>query len=206
MYEGERQFYTVGDMYYYDANGDGLINPASDAIYVGSPLPEAQGGILTELQWKGFDLSMNFTYSLGRTIINAGKAEAIAVNSSTLDGPILEDIRKYTFWEKTGDKADFPRLSYDVGKNNTGIYSDQFVEDVNYLRMKSFVLGYTLPKKVTDRMRLQKVRAYISGENLFTWTNYSGMDPEAVDLMTGFDNVRKYPLNRKFTLGLSINF
>ena len=206
MYEGERQFYTVGDMYYYDANGDGLINPASDAIYVGSPLPEAQGGIMTELQWKGFDLSMNFTYSLGRTIINAGKAEAIAVNSSTLDGPILEDIRKYTFWEKTGDKADFPRLSYDVGKNNTGIYSDQFVEDVNYLRMKSFVLGYTLPKKVTDRMRLQKVRAYISGENLFTWTNYSGMDPEAVDLMTGFDNVRKYPLNRKFTLGLSINF
>ena len=80
------------------------------------------------------------------------------------------------------------------------------MEDVNYLRMKSFVLGYTLPKKVTDRMRLQKVRAYISGENLFTWTNYSGMDPEAVDLMTGFDNVRKYPLNRKFTLGLSINF
>lgn len=72
---------------------------------------------------------MNFTYSLGRTIINAGKAEAIAVNSSTLDGPILEDIRKYTFWEKTGDKADFPRLSYDVGKNNTGIYSDQFVEE-----------------------------------------------------------------------------
>ena len=54
---------------------------------------------MTELQWKGFDLSMNFTYSLGRTIINAGKAEAIAVNSSTLDGPILEDIRKYTFWE-----------------------------------------------------------------------------------------------------------
>lgn len=206
MWQGERQFYTVGDMYYYDANGDGLIVPASDAIYMGSPLPEAQGGFMTELQWKGFDLSLNFTYSLGRTIINAGKAEAIAVNSATLNGPVLEDIRKYTFWEKPGDKADFPRLSYDTGKNNTGIYSDQFVEDVNYLRMKSFVLGYTLPKKVTDRMRLQKVRAYISGENLFTWTNYTGMDPEAVDLMTGFDNIRKYPLNRKFTLGLSINF
>lgn len=206
MYQGERQFYTVGDMYYFDANGDGLITPAADAIYVGSPLPEAQGGIMTELQWKGFDLSLNFTYSLGRTIINAGKAEAMAVNASTLNGPVLEDIRDYTFWEKPGDKADFPRLSYDSGKNNTGIYSDQFVEDVNYLRMKSFVLGYTLPKKITDRMRLQKIRAYVSGENLFTWTNYTGMDPEAVDLMTGFDNIRKYPLSRKFTLGLSINF
>lgn len=206
MYMGQRQFYTVGDMYYYDADGDGKINPSSDALYVGSPLPKAQGGIMTELQWKGFDLSLNFTYSLGRSIINAGKAQAVAVNSSTLNGPILEDIRKYTFWEKPGDKADFPRLSYDSGKNNTGIYSDQFVEDVNYLKMKSFVLGYTLPKKVTDRMRLQKVRAYLSGENLFTWTNYSGTDPETVDLMTGYDNNRKYPLSRKFTIGLSINF
>lgn len=205
-WDGERQFYTVGDMHYYDANGDGVIDPATDAIYMGSPLPIAQGGIMTELLWKGFDVSLNFTYSLGRTVINAGKSQAILVNASTLNGPILEDIRKYTFWEKPGDKADFPRLAYDNGKNNTGYYSDKFVEDVNYLRLKSFVLGYTLPKKLTDRMGLKKVRAYFSGENLFMWTNYTGVDPETVDLMTGFDDIRKYPLNRKFTLGLSVNF
>lgn len=206
LYQGIRQFYTVGDIKYYDADGDGTISPSADAVYIGSPLPSAQGGILTELQWKGFDVALNFTYSLGRTIINGNKAEAVAVTDQNIMTPILEDVRKYTFWEKPGDKTDFPRFSYDTGKNNTGIYSDQFVEKVNYLRLRSFVLGYSLPKKITDKLKLTKVRAYLSGENLFTWTNYSGMDPEAVDLMTGFDNIRKYPLNRKFTLGLSVNF
>ncbi|HJF70296.1 MAG TPA: TonB-dependent receptor [Butyricimonas virosa] len=206
MYQGVRQFYTVGDIKYYDADGDGTISTNGDAIYIGSPLPLAQGGILTELQWKGFDVALNFTYSLGRTIINGNKAEAVAVSHLNILNPILEDIRKYTFWEKPGDDADFPRLAYDTGKNNTGIYSDQFVEKVNYLRLRSFVLGYSLPKSITDKLKLTKIRAYVSGENLFTWTNYSGMDPEAVDLMTGFDNIRKYPLNRKFTLGLSVNF
>lgn len=201
-----RQFYTVGDMLYLDANGDGMISNATDAVYIGSPLPKAQGGLMTELRWKDFDVSVNFTYSLGRTIINATKAQALMVDVNSITSPMLADCREYTFWEKPGDVTDFPRLSYDVGKNNFGIYSDQFVEDVNYLRMKSFVIGYTLPKKITNTLRLSKVRAYVSGENLFTWTNYTGMDPETVDIMTGFDDMRKYPLNRKFTVGLSVNF
>lgn len=200
------QFYTQGDIRYLDANGDGEISSA-DAVYVGSPLPKAQGGILTELKWRNFDLSMVFSYSLGRTIINASLANALTVDAQSIGGtPILADIRKYSFWEKTGDKSDYARLAYENGKNNFGSSSDMYIEKVNYLRMKNFVLGYTLSKEWTEKIHLSKVRVYVSGENLFTWTNYSGLDPESVDIMTGYDNNRTYPLNRKFTLGVSVNF
>lgn len=200
------QFYTAGDIRYLDANGDGEISNA-DAVYVGSPLPKAQGGILTELKWRDFDLSLVFNYSLGRTIINASKAMALTVNGQSISGtPILADVRKYSFWEQSGDHVDYARLAYEEGKNNFGSSSDMCIEKVNYLRLKSFVLGYTLAKAWTEKIHLSKVRVYVSGENIFTWTNYTGLDPESVDIMTGYDNNRTYPLNRKFTLGVSVNF
>lgn len=200
------QYYTVGDIRYLDANGDGEISVEKDAVYVGSPLPKAQGGILSELQWRGFDFNLVFNYSLGRTIVNGSKASALSVNGQNLESPILANIRDYTFWEQSGDASDFARLAFEQGKNNFGTTSDKFIEKVNYLRLKSLVLGYTLPEDWTKKVHLSKVRLYVSGENLLTWTNYTGLDPESVDIMTGFDNNRTYPLNRKFTLGLSVNF
>lgn len=200
------QFYTVGDMRYLDANGDGEISTA-DFVYAGSPLPKAVGGILSELKWRDFDFNLVFSYSLGRTIVNASKALALTVDPSSLNGiPILADIRKYSFWAKEGDKADYPLLAYEQGKNNFGPSSDMCIEKVNFLRLKNFVVGYTLPEKFSKKIHVSKVRVYVSGENLFTWTNYTGLDPESVDIMTGFDDNRLYPLNRKFTLGINVNF
>ncbi|PXZ43041.1 SusC/RagA family TonB-linked outer membrane protein [Sanguibacteroides justesenii] len=199
------QFYTLGDMRYLDANGGGEIS-AKDGVYIGSPLPKAVGGIMSEIKWKNFDFNLLFNYSLGRTIVNASKGIALTVDGQSLGGPILTDIRKYTFWTKPGDDVDFPRLAYEEGKNNFGTASDLFVEKVNFLRLKNFIVGYTLPEGITKKIGLSKVRCYVSGENIFTWTNYTGLDPESVDIMTGYDNSRSYPLNRKLTLGLSVNF
>lgn len=200
------QFYTMGDMLYLDANGDGEISIEKDAVYCGSPLPKVQGGILSEMRWRNFDLNLVFNYSLGRSIFNSGVASALTVSSTTLDSPILADVRDYTFWEQPGDETDFPRLAYEEGKNNFGTSTDQFLEKVNFLRLKSFVLGYTLPEKWMKKIHVQNARIYISGENLLTWTNYSGLDPESVDIMTGFDDNSTYPLSRKFTLGLTVIF
>lgn len=80
------------------------------------------------------------------------------------------------------------------------------LENVNYLRLKSLTLGYNVPVKVLKNIGLSGARIFFTGENLFMWTNYSGLDPETVDITSGQDNMGSYPLARKFTFGLTINF
>lgn len=80
------------------------------------------------------------------------------------------------------------------------------VEKVNWLKMKTLSIGYTLPKKLVEKWGLDEIRIFGSGENLFTITNYSGMDPETVDISLGIDEGMSYPLARKFTLGLTLKF
>ena len=80
------------------------------------------------------------------------------------------------------------------------------VEKVNWLKLKTVTVGYNLPQVWMKKIGLKQVRFFASGENLLTFTNYSGMDPETVDIRTGNDGVRNYPLARKFTLGLTVKF
>ena len=80
------------------------------------------------------------------------------------------------------------------------------VEKVNWLKLKTMTIGYSLPKAWSSKVGLKQIRVFASGENLLTFTNYSGLDPETIDIRTGMDGGKNYPLARKFTIGLTVKF
>lgn len=189
-----------------DLNGDGMIYK-EDLYFAGSTLPAVYGGIGSEVKWKQFDLSVLFNYSLGRRIINSFRKGSLNFVSQNL-GAVFEDYRNMTFWEKEGDTPDYPII--DVASS---VYNGQFdartddnIEKVNYLRLNQLTIGYNLPNHIAQRIHLQGVRVFFTGENLFLWTNYSGLDPENVDVLKGYDNLDSYPSARKVTLGLTVKF
>ena len=189
-----------------DLNGDGVISD-KDLYFAGSTLPKAYGGFAGELKWKGFDLNFLFSYSLGRHIINAFRKSALNFDPVSLKA-VFEDYRNVTFWEKTGDQSDYPVMSsvyyYYQGQFDGQV--DSNIETVNFLRLKQLTIGYNLPTEWARKCYLQGVRVFFTGENMFLWSNYSGLDPENVDVMTGIDNMSYYPSARKVTIGLSVKF
>lgn len=197
-----------GDYKIVDVNGDGTINN-NDLVYVGSALPEISGGIINEVRWKNFDLNVLFSYQLGRHILNTFIPQSLEANNDY--NPLLIDINKTSFWEKAGDDADYARLQPGGGDNHVFDYLlDRHIEKVNWLKLKTLTLGYTLPQRLTQKWYIDQLRIFFSGENLFTCTNYSGMDPETVDISTGIDGTLagggSYPLARKLTVGITIKF
>ena len=189
------QYYIPGMRQIKDIDGDGRIGDG-DKYYAGTTLPMASGGWVNELRWKNFDLNLLFAYTLGRKMING-----YAQNSLYSGEPILLDYRKQTYWQKEGDQTDLAAIGL---ADNYSVRSR--IEKVNYLRLKTLSLGYNVPAKALKRSGLSGIRIFFTGENLFLWTNYSGLDPEVVSLGDGVDGLSSYPLDRKFTLGLTVNF
>ncbi len=202
-----RYYYKPGDYKLVDVDRSGGWEGSPDNVYAGSALPEVTGGIVSELRWKNFDLNLSMTYQLGRHMINLTEPNAVATDDSrNLVHPLLFDVNKVTFWEKPGDKTDYPMLQFDHSVGNFMGELDRFVEKVNWLKLKTVTLGYSLPDRWMRRCGLEQVRVFVSGENLFTITNYSGLDPEIVSINSGIDKGVGYPLPRKYTLGLTVKF
>ena len=205
-------FYTLGDVKFVDVNGDGQIFYEDDWTALGSALPIVTGGLVNEFQWKNFDLNLVLSYSIGRHMMNQLESTSLAFVPDPLNDlyihPLLVDYENVSFWEQSGDNdADYPRFQL-AGKYQFGesVPCDYQVEKVNYLRFRTLTFGYNLPKRITDRLRLSQVRVFATGENLWMWSNYSGLDPETVSIQTGLDSGMNYPLARKWTLGLTVKF
>lgn len=117
-------------------------------------------------------------------------------------------ISNVTFWEKEGDTPDYPIIdvAYKYYNGQYDARTDDNIETVNFLRLKQLTIGYNLPSDIAKRIHLQGVRVFFTGENLFLWHNYSGLDPENVDLLQGYDNSLTYPSARKVTIGLTVKF
>ena len=203
----EAEYYYIGDRKMVDVNGDNKID-INDEVFLGSALPEVIGGFNVALTYKQFDLTANFAYQLKRHIINMQRTNSIRTTGSKNDifKPLLVDMKDITFWQKPGDEnVDFEKLGIAYG----GRYAkniDENVENVSWLKLKSIVLGYNLSTNWCKKIGIEGARAFISGSNLFTLTNYSGIDPETVDIRNGIDDGTNYPLARKFTLGLTLKF
>ena len=156
----------------------------------------------------GFDLNMLFKYVLGRHILNAGRGASVGTVAGMIvediTKPVFEDLGKVTFWQKPGDRTDYPKNRLEAGLYNfsTNIYAN--VQNVSFIKLKTITLGYSLPEAVRKKLRFG-ARVFVSAENLFTLTNYKGADPESVDVVTGVDNLGNYPLARRVTIGLTIN-
>lgn len=192
-------FFKPGDYKFIDVDGDGN---APDMVACGSALPEFSGGFVSEFQWRNFDINLSFTFQLGRHMIYGTDVASI----SAVIAPVLVNLKKVSFWEKSGDNdAMYPKLQKDFNSLLFSSLVDQRVEKVNWLKWKTFSIGYNLPHKWINHLGMQQLRFFISGENLICWDNYSGLDPETVDLRWGEDR-NYYPLARKFTLGLTVKF
>ena len=204
------QYYRPGDRLIIDVNGDGKISSTegNDRVYAGSPLPLANGGITSSLGWNGFDLNLLFNYVIGRHILNTARGAsvgtALGMFVSDITKPVFEDLANVAFWQQPGDKADYPANRLEAGLNNFGTSIDANVQKVNFIKLKTITLGYTLPGVIKKKIGFG-ARVFVSAENLFTITNYTGADPESVDIVTGVDNLGNYPLSRRVTIGLTLN-
>lgn len=187
-----------------DLNGNGAIT-SSDMYYAASPLPVAHGGIINEITWKQFDLNIFFIYSIGRHILKTYDDRSLTPNTG--GAPLYINVEKINAWTgEKNSKPGFPRLiTYEVGEQYSGRY-DCDIEKVHMLRLKQLTLGYNLHQQFAQKIGLTSARIFLTAENLFLFTNYSGLDPEIVDITKGIDNSGAYPLPRKFSVGLTVNF
>lgn len=183
----------VGTQKVADLDGDNLITN-KDMYYVGIAQPLAHGGWINEVLWKNFSVNILFNYCLGRSMLNL-------LPSTILSSVKRIDVGKYTFWEKPGDETDFPRLG-----SRIEMKLDSNLEKVHSVSLKQITLGYDLPKKIAKKAGLEGIRFFLTGENLFYLSNYSGLNPEVVDVYSGLDAGTAYPLPRKWTVGLTLNF
>lgn len=199
--------YGPGDWKITDADGDGKVG-SGDYVFAGSALPTFSGGVGSEFKYKNFDFNMLFSFQTGRHILNLLPGNSLLTGrDDRLVHPLLIDLNKVTIWEKSGDLTDFPQNKFEAdGKSSFNLINNSYLQKVSWVKLKTLVLGYNWKSKWILKTGIQQARFFVSGENLFTLTNYKGIDPEVVDLATGIDNGRAYPLARKLTLGLTVKF
>ena len=166
----------------------------------------AYGGIFSSLQWNGFTVDALFGFTLKRKVMNMVKNSAFSFTKEF--GVMMNDYRKAKFWTRPGDKADYPSLEFAdqgyIGQFDGDI--DSNIETISFLRLKQLTVGYTLPKQWLKSFFIKDINVYLSGENLFLLSNYSGVDPEVINPYTGKDLGDQYPLNRKITFGVNFKF
>lgn len=190
-----------GDMKFKDLNGDGRIN-GEDREVIGDPEPDFSFGFNINMDYKAFDLSMLFNGTYGNDVLNAVKPYTHAGNG--VYNSYSEIL--YKAWDGEGTSNTQPRLA--VRDNNQNFrYSDYYIEDGSYLRLKSLQVGYSIPASVCKKITISKARIYVGGENLFTLTKFSGMDPDmgGSALERGID-WGHYPLPRVWMVGANITF
>jgi TonB-linked SusC/RagA family outer membrane protein len=191
-----------GDIKYTDINGDGVVN-ASDYTTIGHGLPKNTGGFSNNFNYKGFDLNVFFQWSYGNDIMNANR---ILFEGNTKNLTYFNQFASYeNRWSPENPDSDIFRTKGYFG----GGYASQFVEDGSYLRLKTVSFGYNLDSKFLSKINLKAMRVYCSGQNLATWTKYSGADPEVNTynsaLTSGFD-FSAYPRARVISFGTNITF
>ena len=175
---------------------------SEDREIVGSPHPDFTGGLNNSVQWKGFDLNTFLQFSYGADIFNAMRLFADA------GGWYLDNQFKHVLnrWQEPGDETNVPRASFN-GASGARELSSRFIEDGSYLRIQEVTLGYTLPSDLAGRMGASSVRLYVSGQNLYTFTDYMGFTPDvnsdgsSANLSLGTD-FYAYPIPRSLTIGV----
>lgn len=189
-----------GDIKYRDLNGDGVVN-ADDRTVIGNPNPDFTGGLSNNFKYKNFDLNIFFQWSYGNDIFNA--------NRLVFEGSTRLDQNQYASFIDRWTPDNQTNEMFRVGGAGPFAYSSRVVEDGSYLRLKTVSLGYTLPANLAKKINLKSLRVYSSAQNLFTWTAYSGPDPEVSvrnsALTPGFD-YSAYPRASTVTFGLSATF
>ncbi|MCC9137604.1 SusC/RagA family TonB-linked outer membrane protein [Pontibacter silvestris] len=192
-----------GDVKFVDLNNDGVIND-EDRTKLGSAMPDFTYGFNAFLEYKNFDLKIFFQGVYGNETVNA--MSVFTANSTGIWNSYESRLDR---WTPDNPNTNEPRMT--VSDENINIaFSDRYVEDGSYIRLRNIQLGYTLPEGLTSKIGVKALRVYVSADNLFTLTNYKGYEPEVGDLWDnpyyyGVD-MATYPQARTFIGGLNVTF
>jgi hypothetical protein len=195
--------FKPGDAIYEDINHDGNINYI-DQVYLGNSTPKITGGFGPGFTFKQkWRLSAFFNFRWHYDVVNLTK-----MTTSSMYGYNNQSTAVLRRWEKPGDETDIPRALFASGYNWLG--SSRYVEDASFLRFRTLTLRYVLPAKQLTKLKIRNLSAYITVENLVTWTKYTGQDPE-IALPSGSpfsvaSDVSVTPPVKMFTLGLTASF
>ncbi len=194
-----------GDALYIDADGRTTNDPGEAVDYeIGNPHPDFYGGINNRFSYKNFDLDIQGQFVSGNDLYSiAGLFQA--VNGDYLDNQSRDQM---AYWKQPGDVTNVPQPRFLDG--NGAIKSSRWVEDGSYFRIKSVMLGYNLPRQLVNRWSIENARVYVAGQNLLTFTNYSGYDPEVnasyiSNINIGHDFYTP-PQARTITVGINLGF
>jgi hypothetical protein len=193
----------LGDIRFKDINGDKIIN-SSDYTFIGSPIPKFTYGLTNTFQYKNFDLSVFLQGSYGAKIYNFLKWQIERMNNAYMNQSTTV-MDRYTADNTGGSLTRFTSTN----TNNTAM-SDRYIEDGSYLRVQNLTLGYRLPQNIISKVRITNLRAYISIQNLLTFSKYSGYDPEVgvynntIRLMNV--DMGHYPNPRTISIGANVEF
>lgn len=213
--------FMPGTLKLKDQNDD-LVVDNNDKVIIGNANPKHTGGFNLTAQIKGFDISTFFNWVYGNDIYNANKSFYTSTytavpNLNTLE--IMNYSNRFTYLNKeTGEIVTDPTELAEINKDATmwspgNMYQPLHswaIEDGSFLRLNTVTIGYTLPQSWLKKLSINKLRVYGSAYNLWTWTNYSGFDPEvdtqrSTPLTPGVD-WNAYPKSRSFNIGLNVEF
>lgn len=191
-----------------DANGNKTrekteVYAEADEVETGAYTPKFFGGLSTSLYWKNFDMNAVFGYSVGGKIYNYSRAEYDSDGAYT-DRNQMRLMSNWSRWEKPGDNATHPVASYNNSSNSNKV-SSRYLENGSYFKMRTLSLGYNF---VLPQYSIENIRLFVTGENLFTISNYSGVDPElpSYDGKVVGVTTTVYPTTRKFMFGINLTF
>lgn len=201
----------VGDIKFVDQNGDHVLD-AGDYKDLGSAIPDFTYGINGYASYKNFDFSVSIVGSQGNEIINAMTPFLSSGGDSGYGNLLATRLNRYDAVNNPdGTEA---RVTIQDPNKNFFKMSDLFVENGSFLKIKTIQLGYNLPENLISKVNLTKLRLYVTGKNLITFTKYSGYDPEISEYKPGNSNtalssgidMANYPLPKSFVVGLNITF
>ncbi|MFK8009299.1 MAG: SusC/RagA family TonB-linked outer membrane protein [Saprospiraceae bacterium] len=193
----------AGDIKFADLNDDGIIND-EDQTFIGNPLPDFTLNFSNEFNFKGFDLNIFIQGVYGNEILNLMRRDIEGLAGLNNQSSVVKD----RFTNLDGGTT-VPRPTGSDPNANRRV-SSRFIEDGSFIRIKNITLGYNFPKTWLGRAGFSNLRLYASTQNLYTFTNYSGYDPEVGSynqnpLINGVENGR-YPISRSYTFGINANF
>jgi TonB-linked SusC/RagA family outer membrane protein len=168
---------------------------------LGSATPDFTGGFRNTFEYKGVSLSAFFNFVYGNDVYHSAR-ELFDSDGGYLTYNYMELEDDWSRWQEPGDDATHPK-PVPGGNNNSNSPSSRYLEDGSYLRLKNVRLSYNVPDPWADMMNLQSARLYVSGDNLVTFTDFSGMDPE---VGLGGNAGTKYPISRKVMFGVGLTF
>ncbi len=194
---------------YRTQKGTSTSSPsADDRTVIGNPNPDFIYGLTNTFNYKNFSLNLFLQGTQGNDIFNASRVETEALN-----GPQNQTVAVLRRWTTPGQITDIPKAV--VNSTDNSRISTRFVENGSFLRVKTLTLSYTLPKTVLDKMKIANLRVYLTGENLLTFTKYSGYDPEVNAFTSGNSQLSNggfgidygtYPQTRNLLVGINVSF